>query len=167
MPLSRRQALLALACALLGLAGLSDGAFAKNGGGGGSGGGGSSGGGSGSSGKGGDGGGDDGGGDNGGGDDGGGDDGGGDDGGGNDNSGKGNHRDQKRAKDALKNGKARPLPEILQAVSGQYPGKVIDVRLNRRSDVLMYDVKLITPEGKLIRVRVNAASGTIVGIKGI
>ena len=39
--------------------------------------------------------------------------------------------------------------------------------LNRRSNVLMYDVKLITPEGKIIRVRVDAESAVILGIKGI
>ena len=69
--------------------------------------------------------------------------------------------------DAVKNGESRPLPDILRAVSSRYPGKVIDVRLNRRSNSLMYDVKVITQAGKLIRVRVDAASGTIVGVKGI
>ena len=67
----------------------------------------------------------------------------------------------------IKSGSARPLPEILSVVSRQYPGKVIDVSLNRRSNVLMYDVKLITPEGKIIRVRVDAESAVILGIKGI
>lgn len=158
--LDRRIALLAIAGVLVGLAGAPDHALAKGGGGSGSGGG-----------SGGGGGGDSGGGDSGGGSDGGGDDG----GGGGDNSGsghgggkgKGKHGDQKRAKDAVKNGSARPLPEILNAVSSQYPGKVIDVRLNRRSDALMYDVKVITLEGKLIHVRVDAASARIVSIKGI
>ncbi len=157
--LSRRAVLLWLVATLIGAVAGSGSARADGGSGGGG------------SGSGGGGGGDgDGGGDHsgkgGGGDDGGGDDGGGDDGGGGKGHGRG-QRDHKRAQDAVKNGKSRPLPEILSTVSSQYPGKVIDVRLNKRSNGLMYDVKVITPAGKIIKVRVDAASGSIVGVKGI
>jgi len=160
--LSRRVVLLWLAMTLLDIVAGAGSARADSDGGGGGSGSGGSGSGSGSGGVGGDGGGDNSG--KGGGDDGGGDDGGDDNGGGH---GRGRGRDHKRAQDAVKSGKSRPLPEILSSVSSQYPGKVIDVRLNRRSNGLVYDVKVITPAGQLIRVRVDAASGAIVDVKGI
>jgi hypothetical protein len=89
------------------------------------------------------------------------------DGGGDDDDERYGSRDYQRAKDAVRNGESRPLPEILDNVSILYPGKVVDVRLNRRKNGLMYDVKVITLAGKLIRVRVDAASGAIVGVRGI
>ncbi|MEZ5925972.1 MAG: hypothetical protein R3D57_16500 [Hyphomicrobiaceae bacterium] len=80
--------------------------------------------------------------------------------------GRGRTRDYKRAQKAVKSGKSRPLPEILGSVASQYPGKVVDVRVSRYTSALMYDVKVITPAGKLIRVRVAAETGAIVNVKG-
>jgi hypothetical protein len=158
-PLSRRALLLWLMAALLGPASVGGSTPASSDSGSGGGGSSGNGGGGGNSGKG-------------GGDDsgkGGGDDSGkgGDNDGGDDDDERYDSRDYQRAKDAVRNGESRPLPEILGNVSILYPGKVVDVRLNRRKNGLMYDVKVITLAGKLIRVRVDAASGAIVGVRGI
>ncbi len=158
--MNRREFLLRLAtaiCAAGVLASGSIGALAKNGGGGSSGsGGGNSGSGSGSSGSG----------------DSGGDDGGGDDGG---SSGKGKGKghgrrrggdeEQSRARKARNSGSARPLGEVLAKVKSRYPGEVVNVSLNRGAR-LVYRVKIINGQGRLLRISVDAATASIIGVDG-
>lgn len=162
---------------LLGLAGQSiPSAYAKNGGDGGDGGGG------GGDGGGGDDGGD--GGDGGGGGNsgsgGGGDDG--DDGGGNSGSGSGGDRDDdsggdreesgrrsddRRIRDAVRSGKAEPLREILSKVRQRYKGDVVRIRLTGAANKLVYRIRIINSDNKLIEVRVNASNGRILNASGV
>ncbi len=164
--MNRRELLLRLAtaiCAAAALAPGSIGALAKNGGGGSSGsGGGNSGSGSGSSG--GEDSGDDG--------DSGSDDGGGDDDG---SSGKGKGKghgrrrggeeEHSRARKARNSGNARPLGEVLANVKSRYPGEVVSVSLKKGAR-LVYRVKLINRQGRLLRISVDAATASIIGVDG-
>ena len=157
--MSRRELLLKLAtviCAVAGLAPGSIGALAKSGGG-------SSGSGGGNSGSGG-------GGDDGGGDDGGGDDGGGDDGDGDGDTGKERRRrgeddEHRRARKARNSGSARPLGEVLATVKSRYPGEVVSVSLKKGAR-LVYRVKLISRQGRLLRITVDASTASIIGVDG-
>lgn len=98
---------------------------------------------------------------------GGGGDGGGDDGGGgDDNSGPGNGNDDDDAREASHRGETQPIDELLRRVSKRYPGDVVGVRARRRGGSLVYDVKLISGDGRLIRVRIDAKSGDLMGVIG-
>ena len=48
----------------------------------------------------------------------------------------------------------------------RYPGDVVGVRARRRGGSLVYDVKLISGDGRLIRVRIDAKSGDLMGVIG-
>lgn len=106
----------------------------------------------------------------GGGDDGGGDDssGGGDTSGGrddDDNSGKDD--DSKKARDAVKSGRAASLKEILSIVSKQYKGEVVRVRLTGSGNNMIYRIRMIDPQNRLLEIRVNAVSRRILAVKGV
>lgn len=109
---------------------------------------------------GGDGGGDDGGG---GGDDGGSDDGGSDDGGENEG---GKDDEQDRALKAVKDNRAATLKEILSIVRRKYDGEIVRVSLRGSGPNLMYRIKLLDENNRLIEVLVHAVSRRIVRAKG-
>lgn len=90
------------------------------------------------------------------------------------NSGSGNKNDddqdhdddQDEARSAVRNGDAAALRDILLKVKKKYLGDVVHVGLKKRSQRLVYLIKLIDPAGKLLLVRVDAKSGTILGEHG-
>lgn len=73
--------------------------------------------------------------------------------------------DHDRARQALMRGEVRPLAEVLRQVSARVPGEVIAVEFERErrgaASRWVYEVKLIRPNGRLIEVYVDAASGEI------
>lgn len=170
--LDRRRLLMAIAAGLLSLP-LAAGTACADDDGGNSGGGGDN---SGSGGDGGsDGGGDDGGNDN----SGPGGGGGGDDDGGDDHSGPGDgdddrddsaspsRNDQERIRDAVSRGDAAPLRDILAAVRRKYRGDIVRIRLSGSGSRMVYRIRVIDDDNRLIEVRVNAKTGKIVGAGGV
>ena len=108
---------------------------------------------------------DDGGGDGGGGDGGGGD--GGDDdggdGGGDDNSGEGNANDEgQKIRNAVRDGNAASLKEILAVVRQKFKGQVVRVRVAGAGTRIVYNIRLLDEQNRLINIRVNANSRRII-----
>ena len=109
--------------------------------------------------------------------------GGGNSGSGSDNSGHGNNNDDDDGKDdddddgkdddqdevreAVKRGEATALRDILAKVKKKYAGEIVHVGLRKRSNRLVYTIKLIDRTGMLMLVRVDASNGTILGEQGI
>lgn len=77
--------------------------------------------------------------------------------------------DHDHARRALASGEARPITEILQAVAAEVPGDVIDVEFERERRhgpaVWVYEIKIITPDGRLLEVRVDAATARILDVE--
>jgi hypothetical protein len=99
-------------------------------------------------------------------------DGGGDDGGGDDGSDDGGEDDgrkddeQDRALKAVKNNRAATLKEILAIVRKKYDGEIVRVSLRGSGPNLMYRIKLLDEDNRLIEVLVHAVSRRIVHTKG-
>lgn len=74
-----------------------------------------------------------------------------------------NHR---RARDAVTAGDILPLSTVLGIVRGQFPGRVMDVDLKQRGRSWTYRVKLLTPEGQVMRISVDARTGAVGAVKG-
>ena len=74
-----------------------------------------------------------------------------------------NHR---RARDAVNAGEVLPLSAVLGIVRSQFSGRVMDVNLKRRAQSYVYQVKLLTPDGRLMRIAVDARTGRIGSVKG-
>lgn len=110
------------------------------------------------------------GGDDGGKDDGGGDGSKGDSRGGSDDSkesGSDSDSDDNRIRRAVRDGKAQPLKTILKKIRARFQAQVVRVRLTRRGNALMYRIRMIDRENRLIDVPVEAASGDVVTPNGI
>ena len=68
------------------------------------------------------------------------------------------------ARDAVERGEILPLAEVLSRLQESHPGRVIEVELEYSDDRLVYEVELVTGDGRLIEVDMNAATGEIVGM---
>ncbi|PKO88030.1 MAG: hypothetical protein CVU16_14710 [Betaproteobacteria bacterium HGW-Betaproteobacteria-10] len=77
--------------------------------------------------------------------------------------------DHDRARQALEAGEVLPLRTILERIEREYPGQVIDVELerkDRRGDVRwVYEIKLLRRGGNLVKLKVDARDGTVIGTK--
>jgi uncharacterized membrane protein YkoI len=74
--------------------------------------------------------------------------------------------DHNRASQAVGQGRALPLSEILQRVKARLGGEVIGVEFKRKGGLLLYKLKLVTAAGWLREVTVDARTGDIVESKG-
>ncbi|MDK9702788.1 MAG: PepSY domain-containing protein [Sulfuritalea sp.] len=74
-----------------------------------------------------------------------------------------------RARQALEAGEVLPLRAILERVEREYPGQVIDVELEREHESgrerWVYEVKVLRSGGSLVKLKVDARDGTILGGK--
>jgi uncharacterized membrane protein YkoI len=77
--------------------------------------------------------------------------------------------DHERARKALEAGEVLPLKTILERVARAYPGQVMDVELEREhrgTDARwIYDIKVLRSSGALVKLKVDAHDGTVLGSK--
>lgn len=97
-----------------------------------------------------------------GGDDGGGHDDGGDDGGGNDsgNTGSSSSGPNDRVLKAVTSGRAAPLKDILAMVKSKYDGDIVRVKLDRSGKAMVYNIRILGKDNKLVDVQVDARTRT-------
>lgn len=69
--------------------------------------------------------------------------------------------DHERAQRAVKEGKARPLVEILDRVRDRLGGEVVGVEFDREGGRYAYEFKVVTPGGRLREVYVDAMTAEI------
>ncbi len=74
-------------------------------------------------------------------------------------------RDQDRALQALREGRVRPLAEILATVARQVPGEVINVEIEQEDSALFYEIKVLTGAGRIVEIKIEAMSGRILEIE--
>lgn len=73
--------------------------------------------------------------------------------------------DFERAEDAMLRGEILPLAEILERLAAVQPGRVIEVELEVEDGVLIYEIELISPDGRILEVDINAATGDILSFE--
>lgn len=69
--------------------------------------------------------------------------------------------DHERARRAVEEGQARPLSEILDRVRDQLGGEVVGVELDREKGRYVYEIRVITPAGRLREVQVDAMTAEV------
>ncbi|MFJ5383288.1 PepSY domain-containing protein [Cupriavidus sp. CER94] len=74
--------------------------------------------------------------------------------------------DADRARAALRSGEILPLARILDTVSRQYAGDVIDVKLDRDDGIWQYEVKLLLPTGSVAKLEYDARDARLLKAKG-
>ena len=69
--------------------------------------------------------------------------------------------DHEFARRALEEGRTLPLAEILAKIQPAVPGELIEVVLEVDDTTLVYDLKVLSPQGQLQEIKVDAATGKI------
>jgi uncharacterized membrane protein YkoI len=69
------------------------------------------------------------------------------------------------AKRALEEGRILPLSDILAKVKAEIPGKEIEVELEAEDGILIYELKMLRPDGRVQEVEVDAATGKILKVE--
>ena len=73
----------------------------------------------------------------------------------------GEGRDHDRARAAVAAGEVMPLPRLLQQVQKAYPGQVLEVELEREHGRWAYELRLLQPDGRLLKLQVDARTGEV------
>ncbi len=69
--------------------------------------------------------------------------------------------DHDRARSALESGQILPLRVILEKIEPQFPGQVLEVELEKKHQNWIYELKILQPAGKLIKLKIDASNAVI------
>ena len=73
--------------------------------------------------------------------------------------------DAARIRLAVAHGKLVPLPRILAAAQQRVPGEVLKVELEEIGDRLGYEMKVLTPDGRVREIELDARTGVIIKVQ--
>lgn len=79
-----------------------------------------------------------------------------------DDNGEEEDEDHERARRALEAGDVRPLSEILAELSGKLDGEIVGIEFEMEGGHYVYELKLVTADGRLVSVYVDAKTGAII-----
>ena len=63
------------------------------------------------------------------------------------------------ARQLVEQGKIRPLAEIIERLKAEMPGEILSTKLESDDGRLEYDFKVLTPNGRVMEVEIDAATG--------
>ena len=69
--------------------------------------------------------------------------------------------DHDKARKALESGQILPLRMILEKIESQYPGQVLEVELENKHQNWIYELKILQPARKLIKLKIDASNAVI------
>ncbi len=69
--------------------------------------------------------------------------------------------DHERARKAVKSGQVLPLQDILQKISKDYPGQVLEVELDQEKGTWIYEIKQLSSNGTILKLDVDAKTGQV------
>lgn len=69
--------------------------------------------------------------------------------------------DHDRAMRALRDGEVMPLSEILSFVQREVGGRVIEVDFERDDGRWIYELELLSPDGRIMELEIDGATGRI------
>lgn len=70
-------------------------------------------------------------------------------------------RDHDVARQAVERGEIKPLAEILRMLRDKLPGEIAGVKFERKGGRLMYELRIVGAQGRLLEVHVDATTGEI------
>lgn len=71
--------------------------------------------------------------------------------------------DHERARQAVQSGQVLPLARVLALIEREYPGQVLEVELEQggRDRQWHYEIKLMQPDGRLSKLKIDARTGVL------
>jgi uncharacterized membrane protein YkoI len=79
---------------------------------------------------------------------------------------RGDDIDHEAARQLARKGAILPLAEIVAVVGKRVPGDVLEVELEREDGAYVYELKILMPNGKVMEVEADAATGKVLSIEG-
>ena len=67
--------------------------------------------------------------------------------------------DEDEARHALESGEVLPLERVLAGLGSTVPGEVSGLELEKENGIWIYEFKIISPYGRMLKVRVDAKTG--------
>ncbi len=77
----------------------------------------------------------------------------------------GDHDDHERARAAVQAGEVLPLPALLERLHRSFPGQVLDLELEHEQGRWIYEIKLLQPDGQLLKLEVDARTAQVLQVK--
>lgn len=74
--------------------------------------------------------------------------------------------DHDRAREAVREGRVLPLETIVAKAGADFPGEILDVELDEEHGRIVYEIKTITADGRILKLEYDAASGELLRTKG-
>ncbi len=71
--------------------------------------------------------------------------------------------DYETARQAVDRGDMLPLEQILARIEALHPGRIVEVELEDEDGLWLYEIEVLTPEGRLIEIELDALTGAILG----
>lgn len=69
--------------------------------------------------------------------------------------------DHERALQAVQSGQVLPLAKVLTLIEKAHPGQVLEVELEHEKQQWQYEIKLLQPDGRLMKLQVDARTGEV------
>lgn len=76
------------------------------------------------------------------------------------------HKDHDRARQALMSGEVLSLRQVLDLVAREYPGDPVEIEFEQDDGLYVYEIKLLQPAGSILKMKVDAATGKVIKVKG-
>lgn len=70
-------------------------------------------------------------------------------------------RDHDQARAAVQAGQVLPLKTLLERIERDHPGQVLEVELEQERERWLYEIKLLQPDGKLLKLELDAATAQV------
>lgn len=74
-------------------------------------------------------------------------------------------KDHEAARMALESGQIMPLRQILDVVERSHPGQIMEIELESKQEGWRYEVKLLQPDGALVKLKLDARDGQLLKTK--
>lgn len=74
--------------------------------------------------------------------------------------------DHDRARRAFEEGRILPLKEILARAEAAYPGQLVEAELEDEHGALVYELKVLTTDGRVMKLYYDASTGELLKAKG-
>lgn len=71
-----------------------------------------------------------------------------------------------RARRAVEEGRILPLKDILARAEAAYPGQMVETELENESGALVYEIKMLTKDGRVMKLHYDAKTGELLKAKG-
>lgn len=73
----------------------------------------------------------------------------------------GDKDDHNRVRAAVEAGEILPLPALLEQLQRTHPGQVLELELEKEDGRWIYEVKLLQPDGRLLKLELDARNAQV------